>query len=259
MARVSFPKHGLRVFLVAATMSKREPPAVGLSATLVTRPSRVTGPRRAQNRRGDPAGRTVLTRFFRTLLEDYRYNAGLHIDAFKARALLSEYRTEQLAHSWYAAKPTPARSGLWYLVRFLGSIAQWLLFQSSIPGSASIGAGLRLPHPQNIVIARRTQLGEHCSVYHNVTLARGTYDEGDDVPILGNRVVVGAGAIVIGPIEIGDDAVIAAGTTLASSLPAGHMAVNDRPRIVARKRDKKTGLLPDPPGYRLGGPRHDRR
>src|SRR4026209_1843508 len=73
----------------------------------------------------------------------------------------------------------------------------------SIPAEANIGEGLRIHHFGGIIIHSRAVIGEHCTIYHGVTL--GDRGGSGGTPRIGNRVLIGAGAKLIGEIEIGDD------------------------------------------------------
>jgi serine O-acetyltransferase len=93
----------------------------------------------------------------------------------------------------------------------------------SIPAPAKIGKGLRIHHFGGIIIHSAAVIGEFCTVYHGVTLGdRGGWG---GAPRVGDRVVIGAGAKLIGEIVIGDDCVIGANAVVNTSVPAGHIAV----------------------------------
>jgi hypothetical protein len=74
---------------------------------------------------------------------DFRVNRGVSFDSLRAKLLLVELRAEQYIYS-KLYRPASLRSLIWYLCRFLGSVFQWFLCSSNIPGSATIGRGLRL-------------------------------------------------------------------------------------------------------------------
>ena len=93
----------------------------------------------------------------------------------------------------------------------------------SIPAQASIGKGLRIHHFGGIIVHSASIIGEHCTIYHGVTLGdRGGWG---GAPRIGNRVLVGAGAKLIGQIVIGDESVIGANAVVLTSVPAGQIAV----------------------------------
>jgi serine O-acetyltransferase len=102
----------------------------------------------------------------------------------------------------------------------------------SIPAEATIGKGLRIHHFGGIIVHSAVVMGEYCTVYHGVTLGdRGGWG---GAPRVGNRVLIGAGAKLIGEIVIGDDCVIGASAVVNTSVPAGYVAVGVP--AVARKR-----------------------
>lgn len=85
---------------------------------------------------------------------------------------------------------------------------------------ADLGGGCIIAHGIGLVIGGRTVIGEDCTLLHGVTLGEARFDE-LDCPRLGDRVTVGAGAIVLGGITIGDDVLIGAGSVVVSDVPAG--------------------------------------
>jgi serine O-acetyltransferase len=98
------------------------------------------------------------------------------------------------------------------------TILKWLnqtLNGCDIAWQATIGGGLRLDHPVGVVIGPAVRVGESCGVMQGVTLG----DNGG-APQLGDRVYVAPGAIVMGPITVGDDAVIGANSVVTRSVPA---------------------------------------
>ena len=100
---------------------------------------------------------------------------------------------------------------------------------------AEIGGGLIIAHGIGLVIGGRTVIGEDCTLLHGVTLGEARFDE-LDCPRVGDRVTIGAGAIVLGGIAIGDDAVIGAGSVVLSDVPAGCAVAGVPARVI---RDKK--------------------
>jgi serine acetyltransferase len=179
-----------------------------------------------------PSRTQSLAELIRT---DWRSNAGYNLDAIKARVLLLEYRLEQATYHWHLSHSTPVSRAGWNLCRFVGSVFQWLLFSCQISGMVEAGPGLRLPHPQNIIVGMTTRLGGHCSLYHNVTFARSTLKQGVRLATVGDRVVVGAGVTVMGAVTIGDDAIIAAGAVVTKDVPAATMVISAPVEMRQRK------------------------
>ena len=85
---------------------------------------------------------------------------------------------------------------------------------------ADLGGGCIIAHGIGLVVGGRTVIGEDCTLLHGVTLGEARFDE-LDCPRLGDRVTVGAGAIVLGGITIGDDVLIGAGSVVVADIPAG--------------------------------------
>ncbi len=92
----------------------------------------------------------------------------------------------------------------------------------SIPVEAIIGKGMRIHHFGGIIIHPQAVVGEECTVYHGVTL--GDLGGHGGAPCIGNRVVIGAGAKVIGAIDIGDDSRIGANAVVVKAVPTAHVA-----------------------------------
>lgn len=113
----------------------------------------------------------------------------------------------------------------------------YYLYQSwcncMIPPTVKIGKGLRLPHPMGIVISAYAELGDFCTIMHNVTIGSDEHKENyRTAPRIGDRVYIGAGAVVIGDIEIGDGVIIGANATVTKSVPAGRIVVGNN-RVIS--------------------------
>lgn len=119
------------------------------------------------------------------------------------------------------------------------------------PG-AKIGKGLFIDHGTGVVIGETAEIGENCTIYQGVTLGGTGKDHGKRHPTLGNNVMVGAGAKVLGPFKVGDNSRIAAGAVVLDEVPENSTAVGVPARVVKRgiKRDDKDKLdwihIPDP-------------
>ena len=107
--------------------------------------------------------------------------------------------------------------------------------QISLPASAEIGSGLLIPHYGPVVINHAAKIGSNSFVHHGVTIGAAGTGERRGSPVIGNRVFIGANAIVVGPIEVGDDAVIGAGAVVNKSIPARAVVVGNPFRIVSYK------------------------
>jgi serine O-acetyltransferase len=85
---------------------------------------------------------------------------------------------------------------------------------------AEIGGGCIIAHGVGLVVGGYTIIGKDCTLLHGVTLGEARFDE-LDYPRLGDRVTVGAGALVLGGVTVGDGATIAAGAVVVANVPAG--------------------------------------
>lgn len=99
------------------------------------------------------------------------------------------------------------------------------------PG-ATIGRGLVIDHGAGVVIGETAEIGDDCTIYQGVTLGGTGKDTGKRHPTLGNNVMVGAGAKILGPVEIGDNVKIAAGAVVLQGLPENSTAVGIPARVV---------------------------
>ncbi len=143
------------------------------------------------------------------------------------------------------------RHRLFFLARL---VSQWNKFLTGIqihPG-ATIGPGLFIDHGTGVVIGETTEIGANCTIYQGATLGGTGKDVGKRHPTLGNNVLVGAGAKVLGPFKVGDNAKIAANAVVLDAVPEDSTAVGV-PARVARRNGKKppcTDLdqihIPDP-------------
>jgi serine O-acetyltransferase len=101
---------------------------------------------------------------------------------------------------------------------------------ADIHPAAEIGAGLKLPHTVGIVIGNHAQIGGWFTCYHGVTVGRS--DASDRMPVLGDCVVAGAGAKLLGAIEVGPNAVIGANSVVTNDVAAGSTVVGSPARAV---------------------------
>ena len=107
-----------------------------------------------------------------------------------------------------------------------------LLTGIEIHPGATIGRGLVIDHGSGVVIGETAEIGDNCTLYQGVTLGGTGKDEGKRHPTLGNNVLVGAGAKVLGPMKIGDNTKIAAGAVVLDEIPANSTAVGIPAKVV---------------------------
>lgn len=118
------------------------------------------------------------------------------------------------------------------------------------PG-ATIGKGLFIDHGMGVVIGETTVIGDNCTIYQGVTLGGTGKEKGKRHPTLGNNVMVGSGAKVLGPFTVGDNSKIAAGAVVLSEVPQNSTCVGVPARIVKREGirvdvDLDQITIPDP-------------
>jgi serine O-acetyltransferase len=147
------------------------------------------------------------------------------------------------------------RLWLWRVPILPRLISHWGRFWTGIeihPG-AKIGEGFFIDHGMGVVIGETAEIGDNVLLYQGVTLGGTSLQKVKRHPTLGNDVVVGVGAKIIGNITIGDGSKIGAGSVVVDSVPPHATVVGVPGRIVAiRNPDTDTvERLPDPVGERL--------
>ncbi len=135
--------------------------------------------------------------------------------------------------------------GLWrrgwkWLARVISGIARWLTGIEIHPG-ARIGRRFFIDHGMGVVIGETAVIGDDCTLYHGVTLGGTSWQKGKRHPTLGNNVVVGAGAKILGPIEIGGGARIGSNAVVLKPVPANATVVGVPGKIIepVDSRDEK--------------------
>jgi len=126
------------------------------------------------------------------------------------------------------------RLWLWdwkWLARWLAAWARWLTGIEIHPG-ATIGHRFFIDHGMGVVIGETAVIGNDCTLYHGVTLGGTTWQKGKRHPTLGNNVVVGAGAKVLGPITINNGARIGSNAVVVKSVPANATAVGIPAKLI---------------------------
>ena len=122
------------------------------------------------------------------------------------------------------------------------------------PG-AKIGKNLFIDHGAGVVIGETAEIGDNCILYQGVTLGGTGKGKGKRHPTLGNNVMVGCGAKVLGPFTVGDNAKIAANAVVLDAVPANATAVGVPARVVRRNGVRVNDLdqihIPDPVSQEL--------
>jgi serine O-acetyltransferase len=128
------------------------------------------------------------------------------------------------------------RRGYKWLARVLSNVARLFTGIEIHPG-AVIGRRFFIDHGMGVVVGETAVIGDDCTLYHGVTLGGTSWQKGKRHPTLGRDVVVGAGAKVLGPIEIGDGARIGSNAVVVKAVPAGGTAVGVPGRVIERAAD----------------------
>ena len=148
----------------------------------------------------------------------------------------------RLSHALY-------KKGHTFSARAVSQGAKFITGIEIHPG-ATIGRGLVIDHGSGVVIGETAEIGDNCTIYQGVTLGGTGKDTGKRHPTLGDNVMVGAGAKVLGPIKIGNNVRIAAGAVVLTDIPDNCTAVGIPARVVRRDGEKVQDLdqihIPDP-------------
>lgn len=125
-----------------------------------------------------------------------------------------------------------------WLARMLSQLSRFLTGIEIHPG-AKIGRALFIDHGMGVVIGETAEIGDYCTLYHGVTLGGTTWQREKRHPTLGNNVVVGAGAKILGPINIGDNARIGSNSVVVKDVPANATVVGIPGRVIVEKTDEQ--------------------
>ena len=177
----------------------------------------------------DPAARNPLEIFF--------LYSGIHAVAH-----------HRIAHMFYHMR-------LYFIARLISQMSRFFTGTEIHPG-AQIGKGLFIDHGMGIVIGETTIIGDNCTLYQNVTLGGTGKDKGKRHPTIGNSVMIGSGAKVLGPFTVGDNSKIAANAVVLSEVPPGSTCVGVPARVVRINNQKVAQDLdqihiPDPVSQEL--------
>lgn len=123
------------------------------------------------------------------------------------------------------------RWGWKWLARFTAYFGRWATGIEIHPG-AHIGRRVFIDHGMGVVIGETAEVGDDCTLYHQVTLGGTSWNKGKRHPTLGKGVVVGAGAKILGPLTVGEGAKIGSNAVVVKDVPAGATAVGIPARIL---------------------------
>ncbi len=146
------------------------------------------------------------------------------------------------------------KCGLRFIPRLISQVVRFFTKIEIHPG-ATIGKGLLIDHGCGVVIGETTVIGDNCTIYQGATLGGTGKDTGKRHPTLGNNVMVGAGAKILGPFTVGDNSKIAANAVLLREVEPDSTCVGVPARVVKRGDKRVDDLdqihIPDPVSQEL--------
>jgi serine O-acetyltransferase len=135
-----------------------------------------------------------------------------------------------------------------WLARFSSHIGRFLTGIEIHPG-ATIGRRVFIDHGMGVVIGETAVIGDGCTLYHGVTLGGTSWNKGKRHPTLGNGVVIGAGAKILGPITVGANARIGSNAVVVKDVPANATAVGIPARILDQEKVKQRDDIAQKMGF----------
>ena len=165
------------------------------------------------------------------------------IEIFLLYSGLHAVANHRIAHIFYKLK-------LFFMARLISQTSRAITGIEIHPG-AKIGKGFFIDHGMGVVIGETTVIGDNCTIYQNVTLGGTGKDKGKRHPTIGNNVMIGSGAKVLGPFTVGSNSKIAANAVVLSEVPENSTCVGVPARVV-RINNKKVAAeldqihIPDP-------------
>jgi serine O-acetyltransferase len=139
---------------------------------------------------------------------------------------------------------------VYLLARFVSHLGRFFTGIEIHPG-ATIGRGFFIDHGMGVVIGETAEIGDNCTLYHGVTLGGTSWAKEKRHPTLGNNVIIGSGAKVLGPFKVGDDSKIGSNSVVVKEVPENATVVGIPGRVVL-SGEKRVGFdlehdkLPDP-------------
>ena len=124
-----------------------------------------------------------------------------------------------------------------FIPRFMAQLVRWITGVEIHPG-AKIGGGFFIDHGMGVVIGETTEIGEDCTIFQGVTLGGVSLEKDKRHPTLQDNVIVGAGATILGPVTIGANSRIGAGSVVINEVPPNSTVIGIPGKVVY------TGALP---------------
>ncbi|MDD6771788.1 serine O-acetyltransferase EpsC [Inconstantimicrobium porci] len=134
--------------------------------------------------------------------------------------------SHRIAHWFYKHK-------MFFIARLTSQLSRHFTGIEIHPG-AKIGKGLFIDHGMGVVIGETAEIGDNVTIYHGVTLGGTGKEKGKRHPTVGNNVLIGCGAKVLGNIKIGDNSNIGANSVVLKDIPAGATAVGIPAKIIQK-------------------------
>ena len=139
-----------------------------------------------------------------------------------------------------------------WLARFISMLSRWFTGIEIHPG-ATIGRRFFIDHGMGVVIGETAEIGDDVTLYHGVTLGGTSWQKGKRHPTLGNNVVIGAGAKILGPITLGDHVRVGSNSVVVKSIEAEKTVVGVPGRVLKDKTVKSEHF----DSYAVGGSEDD--
>jgi len=170
----------------------------------------------------------MMHRAFSFFVSDWKRNVG----NWKMLAVLFSYRFAHLA-SIHRKKSRLANLYAIPVILWHRFLTEWL-FGMELPAATEIGKGLIIDHGYALVVNKHAVIGEYCRLRHGVTIGCKVNADGTQglSPRIGDRVEIGAGAIILGDISVGDDAVIGAGAVVLKDVPPRVIVAGNPARVI---------------------------
>lgn len=170
------------------------------------------------------------------------------VEIFLLYSGLHAVANHRIAHVFYKCR-------MFFIARLISQISRAITGIEIHPG-ACIGKGFFIDHGMGVVIGETTVIGDNCTIYQNVTLGGTGKDKGKRHPTIGDNVMIGSGAKVLGPFTVGSNSKIAANAVVLSEVPENSTCVGVPARVVRINNQKVAAELdqihiPDPVSQEL--------
>jgi serine O-acetyltransferase len=177
-------------------------------------------------------------------MAEHRLNELIAADLYRYRGRVSNF---PLLHALFNATPgfkytyvlrhaanTPSRSltGMFWRL-LLRHYSYRYGFQIEV--ETKIGKGLYVGHFGTIVVNGKVEIGENCNLNHSITIGQANRGKKKGAPILGNRVWIGTGPVIVGKITIGDDVLIAPNSYVNADVPSHSIVIGNPAKIISRE------------------------